>query len=56
MPKQKKKKHGSEYLETDQPHKDWFDSEVGMGKQRGKPHAVPPNIKKKKGDFKKHKH
>ena len=52
----KKVKKSNRFLETNQPHKDWFDSEVGMGKQRGKPRAVPSNIKKKKGEFKKHKH
>ncbi|MBM2821042.1 MAG: hypothetical protein HW405_802 [Candidatus Berkelbacteria bacterium] len=44
------------YLETKKEHKKWFDSEVGMGKQRGKPKAVPFNIKKAKGSFKKHQH
>jgi hypothetical protein len=53
MPNTKKKKLTSNYLETDKSHKDWFDSEVGMGKQRGKPKAVAANVKKKKGDFKK---
>lgn len=42
------------FLETNQSHRKWYDSEVGMGKQRGKPHAVPPNKKKAKGEFKKH--
>lgn len=50
----KPKNIGSQgYLETDKSHKDWYDSEVGMGKQRGKPRAVASNIKKKKGEFKK---
>lgn len=35
------------YLETQKEHKKWY--EVGaMGKQRGKPHAISPNIKKSK--------
>ena len=43
------------YLELDKSHKDWY--ELGaMGKQRGKPKAVPANVKKHKGDFNKHKH
>lgn len=53
MPKRRKGKKSSHYLENNQPHKDWFDSEVGMGKQRGKPRANASNIKKEKGDFKK---
>jgi len=48
--------YGNAYLETQKEHKKWFDSEVGMGKQRGKPKAVPPKMKKQKGDFKKHQH
>jgi len=44
------------YLETDKEHKKWYDSEVGMGKQRGKPKAVAQKIKKIKGDFSKHHH
>lgn len=53
---QKDKKHGSEFLETQKSHKNWYDVESGMGKQRGKPKAVPPKVKKTKGEFKKHKH
>jgi hypothetical protein len=44
--------HDSSYLETKKEHKKWFDSEVGMGKQRGKPKAVPPKVKKAKGSMK----
>jgi hypothetical protein len=40
------------YLETDKEHKKWY--ELGMmGKQRGKPKAVPPKVKKSKGEFSK---
>ncbi len=47
--------HVNAYLETDKEHKKWY--EIGaMGKQRGKPKAVPPKMKKQKGDFKKHQH
>lgn len=57
MSKQPKdESRSSDYLETDKAHKDWYDAEVGMGKQRGKPKAVPANIKKAKGEFQKHKH
>jgi hypothetical protein len=52
----KKIKKSSRFLETNQPHKDWYDIESGMGKQRGKPKAVPAKVKKQKGEFKKHKH
>lgn len=46
-----KKKNQNSYLETQKEHKKWF--EVGaMGKQRGKPKAVPPKIKKEKGSGK----
>jgi len=49
------KDHVNAYLETDKEHKKWY--EIGaMGKQRGKPRAVPQNIKKAKGEFKKHQH
>jgi len=44
----KNKNNKNTYLETEKSHKDWY--EIGaMGKQRGKPHAVPENIKKVKG-------
>lgn len=47
----KKSKAQNQYLETQKEHKKWF--EVGaMGKQRGKPHAVPEKIKKVKGTAK----
>lgn len=46
-----KKENQNSYLETQKEHKKWF--EVGaMGKQRGKPKAVPQKIKKT--SFKKH--
>lgn len=49
LPQEDNKKNN--YLETEKSHKDWF--EVGaMGKQRGKPHAVPQNVKKAKGTAK----
>lgn len=55
MKKNEQSDHTNPYLETNKPHKDWY--EIGMmGKQRGKPKAVPPKVKKSKGDFKKHKH
>ncbi len=55
MPKTKKTEHSNYYLETQKEHKKWY--EVGMmGKQRGKPKAVPPKIAKKKGEFQKHHH
>ena len=56
MSKQTKKtKRTNPYLGTDKSHKDWY--EIGaMGKQRGKPKAVPPKVKKTKGEFKKHSH
>ncbi len=44
------------YLELNKSHKDWYESETGMGKQRGKPKAVPPKSPKKKGEFSKHHH
>ncbi|KKQ74059.1 MAG: hypothetical protein US94_C0015G0007 [Berkelbacteria bacterium GW2011_GWB1_38_5] len=44
------------FLETEKSHKNWYEIEVGMGKQRGKPRAVPSNVKKAKGEFKKHSH
>lgn len=48
-----KKDHSDPHLETDKVHKDWY--EIGMmGKQRGKPKAVPPKTPKKKGEFRKH--
>lgn len=51
----KKTKRTNPYLGTDKSHKDWY--EIGaMGKQRGKPKAVPPKVKKQKGEFKKHRH
>ena len=43
---------GEGYLELNKEHKKWYDGETGMGKQRGKPHAVPPKIKKQKGEHK----
>lgn len=47
----KNKKDYNQYLETQKEHKKWF--EVGaMGKQRGKPHAVPEEVKKEKGTAK----
>lgn len=36
------------YLETQKSHKDWYNI-AEMGKQRGKPHAVPPKTKKPAG-------
>ncbi len=56
MPKRKKEKEHSNFLETEREHKKWYDIESGMGKQRGKPRAVPQNVKKPKGSFKKHHH
>ncbi len=52
----KKNKKSNPYLETQKEHKKWYDSETGMGKQRGKPRAVPPKAKKIKGQFFKHRH
>lgn len=52
----KKNAKSNFYLETQKEHKKWYDIEPGMGKQRGKPKAVPMNIKKAKGEFKKHQH
>jgi hypothetical protein len=56
MAKQKKQPKNigpAGYLELDKGHRKWY--EVGtMGKQRGKPKAVPPKNPKKKGEFKKH--
>lgn len=40
------------YLKTDQSHKNWYNISE-MGKQRGKPKAVPAKIKKQAG-FKRH--
>ena len=55
MKQNKKSDHVNPYLETDKEHKKWY--EIGaMGKQRGKPKAVPPKIAKKKGEFSKHRH
>jgi len=56
MSKQNKSKLRNPYLETDKSHKDWYEIETGMGKQRGKPKAVPPKNPKKKGEFRKHHH
>lgn len=50
MPKIKKAKPQNQYLETEKSHKKWF--EMGMGKQLGKPHANPKNVKKAKGTAK----
>lgn len=36
------------YLETQKSHKDWYDVDK-MGKQRGKPNAVPKENKKPSG-------
>ncbi len=54
--RQSKNIGGGGYLELKKEHKKWFDSEVGMGKQRGKPKAVPAKIEKPKGKFVKHHH
>ncbi|MEK7142989.1 MAG: hypothetical protein AAB785_02135 [Patescibacteria group bacterium] len=43
------------YLETQKEHKKWYNV-WEMGKQRGKPKAVPPKALKKKGQFIKHQH
>ncbi|HLB95768.1 MAG TPA: hypothetical protein VJK26_02600 [Patescibacteria group bacterium] len=40
------------YLETQKSHKEWYNISE-MGKQRGKPRAVPRNLKKP-GGVKKH--
>ena len=40
------------YLKTELQHKDWYNI-TDMGKQRGKPHAVPPKVRKP-GGTKKH--
>jgi len=52
MPKLPKENNSqNSYLETEKEHKKWF--EMGtMGKQRGKPKAVPQDIKKSKGNTK----
>lgn len=56
MAKQNKKTdHINPYLETDKEHKKWYNV-WEMGKQRGKPKAVPPKIAKQKGAFHKHQH
>lgn len=39
------------YLETQRSHKNWYNIS-GMGKQRGKPRAVPKSIKKPSGQKK----
>jgi len=52
MKKSQKSIEQNNYLEIQKEHKKWFNSEVGMGKQRGKPKAVPENIKKAKGTAK----
>jgi hypothetical protein len=53
--KQQKSVGSGGYLELEKSHKDWY--EVGMmGKQRGKPKAIPPKNPKKKGEFSKHHH
>lgn len=41
------------YLETQRAHKKWYNISE-MGKQRGKPHAIPPKIKKPVGQKKHH--
>ena len=43
------------YLETQKEHKKWYNV-WEMGKQRGKPKAVPPKTLKQKGQFLKHQH
>ena len=50
------KKNINRFLQTQKEHKKWYDVEPGMGKQRGKPKAVPPKNPKKKGEFSKHQH
>lgn len=58
MSKQKRQKNigPKGYLEISKEHKKWYEIETGMGKQRGKPKAVPPKSPKKKGEFSKHHH
>ncbi len=47
-----KDQNTNNFLETQKEHKKWYEAS-GMGKQRGKPRAVPQNIKKQ-GGIKKH--
>lgn len=56
MKKQSKNVGGGGFLELKRSHKNWYNIEEGMGKQRGKPKAVPPKNPKKKGEFSKHHH
>ena len=51
MPKLPKDQKFNDYLETEKEHKKWYNV-WEMGKQRGKPKAVPPKVKKEKGSGK----
>ena len=51
MPEKKDPQKFNQFLETDKEHKKWYEV-GGMGKQRGKPKAVPPKVRKEKGTAK----
>ncbi|MCL5407635.1 MAG: hypothetical protein M1429_04025 [Patescibacteria group bacterium] len=52
MSKKDQDQNLNSFLETQKEHKKWYEVS-GMGKQRGKPRAVPSNVKKP-GGIKKH--